>query len=30
VTSRDFQQAFERESGRDLADLFETWVYGKR
>ena len=30
VTSRDFQQAFERESGRDLSDLFATWVYGER
>lgn len=28
VTSRDFQQAMEQASGRDLSALFTTWVYG--
>jgi len=27
VTSRDFQRAFERASGRDLQSLFREWVY---
>lgn len=30
VTSRDFQRAFERSSGRNLAPLFEEWVFGGR
>jgi aminopeptidase N len=29
VTSRDFQQIFERESKRDLSALFGEWVYGR-
>lgn len=28
VTSRDFQRAFEQASGRDLAAIFNRWVYG--
>lgn len=28
VTSRDFQRAMERASGRDLQPLFVEWVYG--
>jgi len=27
VVSRDFQRTFERASGRDLASLFDAWVY---
>ncbi len=27
VTSRDFQRAFERSSGRDLSAIFNRWVY---
>jgi len=27
VVSRDFQRTFERASGRDLASLFDEWVY---
>ena len=27
VTSSDFQRAFEKTSGRDLADIFGVWVY---
>jgi aminopeptidase N len=27
VTSRDFQRAFEAESGRSLQPLFDAWVY---
>lgn len=29
VVSRDFQQAFERASGRDLGPIFDEWVYGE-
>ena len=29
VTSQDFQQAMEEASGRDLANLFVEWVYGR-
>ncbi|PSJ42875.1 M1 family metallopeptidase [Allosphingosinicella deserti] len=29
VTSRDFQQAMERASGRDLQPTFREWVYGE-
>jgi aminopeptidase N len=29
VTSRDFQQAMEKSSGRDLAPMFAQWVYGE-
>jgi aminopeptidase N len=28
VTSRDFQQAMQQASGRDLGPLFDGWVYG--
>lgn len=28
VSSRDFQLAMQRAAGRDLAGLFNTWVYG--
>jgi aminopeptidase N len=27
VTSRDFQRAFERSTGKDLGKLFDAWVY---
>jgi aminopeptidase N len=27
VTSRDFQQAMERSSGRNLSGFFKTWIY---
>lgn len=27
VNSREFQRAFEAESGRSLQQLFDTWVY---
>jgi len=27
VESRDFQRDFEAASGRDVSDLFKTWVY---
>lgn len=29
VTSRDFETAMETASGRDLAPLFKTWVFGE-
>lgn len=29
VTSRDFQNAMQKASGRDLSPLFAEWVYGK-
>ena len=29
VTSKDFQNAMERASGRDLSDTFAEWVYGR-
>ena len=30
VRAQDLQHAFERSSKRDLASLFQTWVYGRR
>jgi aminopeptidase N len=29
VTSRDFQNAMQQASGRDLSPMFAEWVYGE-